>query len=173
MAVHRREWLAVSLAGAAGIAFTGTQIVERITSLKDPGAALACDVNATVSCTNVLGAWQSSVVLGVPNALIGAVMFGMFLSAGLSGLLGTELSGAYSRLLLGLAVFFAAFASWFMWQTAWDIGSLCVWCTGIVTCVALIGAAVTLVVGPARPWTWLWAAWWVALAGIVSVGLWL
>ena len=128
--------------------------------------------SGTVSCSNVLAAWQSSVILGIPNAFIGAVMFAAFLSAALAALLGSQLSAAYLRLVLGLVVFFAAFATWFMWQTAWDIGALCLWCAGIVTCIAVIGAAVTMTALRSRLLTTLWAGWWVALVAIVAIGLW-
>ena len=46
-------------------------------------------------------------------------------------------------MLWGLAVFFALFATWFMFQTAFSIGSLCLWCTGIVTMVLAICATLT------------------------------
>lgn len=162
----------VALASVAGLAFTGTQIVERIHMLAFPYDALACDVSGTVSCSNVLAAWQSSVVLGIPNAFIGAAMFAVFLSAALAGLLGSKLSVAYLRLVLGLVVFFAAFATWFMWQTAWDIGALCLWCAGIITCIAVIGAAVTTVATRSRLLAFLWGAWWAAVVAVVAIGLW-
>jgi uncharacterized membrane protein len=138
----RGPWWVVLVAAAAGLAFTTIQIMEKIALLKDPASGLFCDINATVSCTNVLNAWQSS-VLGPPNALIGAIMFALLGSAALGGVLGSRPSRAYLLVLWGLALFFAAFATWFMVQTAFVIGSLCLWCTGIVTSVLASCAALT------------------------------
>lgn len=184
MSTSRAPWVAVVIASLAGIGFTAIQTVERIAVLKDPATALLCDVNSVVSCSTVLGAWQSSVILGVPNAFIGAAMFAVFLSAGLAGALGSQPSRAYVLTILGLVVFFAAFATWFMVQTAFVIGALCLWCTGIVTAVALIGAALTRVAarGSASGSRWalldragvdliVWAGWWVLVLGLVAVGL--
>jgi hypothetical protein len=67
-----RLWMTICLAGLAGLGFTGTQIMEKLTILKDPTATLVCDVNGVLSCTDVLRSRQAS-VLGPPNALIGAV----------------------------------------------------------------------------------------------------
>ena len=184
MGTHRTAWLVVALASAAGLVFTAIQIVERIAILKDPASSLLCDVNGVVSCSTVLGAWQSSVILGIPNAFIGAVMFGMFLATGLAGLLGTAFPRAFLLTVLGLVVFFAAFATWFMIQTAFVIGALCLWCVGIVTAVALIGAALTHTSATAAPpgsrlalldragiSALVWLGWWVAVLGLVAVGL--
>lgn len=180
----RTAWAVTAVAALAGIVFTAIQIVERIAILKDPAATLLCDVNGSVSCSTVLGAWQSSVILGIPNAYIGAVMFAMFLSAALSGLLGTQPSRAYLIAVLGLVAFFAAFATWFMIQTAFVIGSLCIWCVGIVTAVACIGAAITRLVAAGAPSSsrlalldraglslLAWLGWWVLVVGLVAAGL--
>lgn len=185
----RTPWLLALIASAIGIGFTGTQIVERITILKDPSATLACDVNSVMSCSNVLAAWQSSVIIGIPNAFIGAVMFSIFLATAFGGLVGTVYARAHLLTALGLVIFFAAFATWFMMETAFVIGALCLWCTGIITAVAIIGAAFTRVVTRSghlgagrRAQAWermshsgidlmVWLAWWLVVLGLVAVGL--
>jgi uncharacterized membrane protein len=184
----RGWWAAVLVAGLAGIVFTGLQIVEKIAISNKPATVLLCDVNSVVSCSNVLNAWQSS-VLGPPNALVGAVMFSLLASGGLAGVLGSRASRSYLLTLWGLAVFFLAFASWFMYQTAFRIGALCIWCTGIVTAVVVITAALTrlnhrratLGHGSAGRALELmvhskgdligWAGWWIVLAVLVWAGL--
>ena len=184
MASPRLLWATGLVASAAGVAFTGIQIVERIAILKDPATVLSCDVNSVISCSNVLSAWQSSVIVGIPNAFIGAVMFSLFLATCLSGLLGSTLSRPYLRTILGLVVFFAAFATWFMLETGFVIGALCLWCTGIITAVAVVGASVTRIMAVTaadggRLATLrrsgldviLWAAWWVLLLALVAIGL--
>jgi uncharacterized membrane protein len=184
----RGWWAAVLVAGLAGVVFTGIQIVEKITISNQPSTVLFCDVNSVVSCTNVLNAWQSS-VLGPPNSLVGAVMFSLFASGGLAGVLGSRASRSYLLTLWGLAVFFLGFASWFMYQTAFRIGALCIWCTGLVTAVVVISAALTRLnqrratLGSGSAGRTLdlmvrsngdlivWAGWWVVLAVLVWAGL--
>ena len=184
----RRAWWVVLVAAFAGLAFTTVQIMEKISILKDPAAGLVCDISTTVSCTNVLNAWQSS-VLGPPNALIGAIMFAILGSAALGGVLGGRPARSYLLVLWGLAVFFALFATWFMFQTAFVIGSLCLWCTGIVTAVLAICATLTRIAhrahafGSRRFGAWMdtavkssldliiWGGWWAGIATMLAVGL--
>jgi len=179
-----RRWVVLVVAAIAGVAFTGTQIVERISTLRDPNASLICDVNAVLSCSNVLDAWQSSVIFGIPNAFIGAVMFTVLGTAGAFVLMGNELNRLTLRLLAGLSIFFAAFATWFMLQTAFVIGALCLWCTVITTAIGIIAAILTVTAGLrgdlgnvgstlARTGLtlWLWIGWWVAVAALVVIGL--
>lgn len=184
----RGWWWAVLVAGLAGIGFTGIQIVEKIAILKDPSTKLSCDVSAVMSCTNVLNAWQSS-VLGPPNSAIGAVMFAVLASGGLSGVLRTRPSRGYLLTLWGLGLFFLCFATWFMVETAFPIGSLCLWCTGIVTAVLVVCASLTRLAArdaalgdgtAGRTLATLvrsgsdlviWVGWWVAIALMLWIGL--
>ncbi len=184
----RGWWAAVLIAGLAGVVFTGIQIVEKIAISNQPSTVLFCDVNSVVSCSRSLRAWQAS-VLGPPNALIGAVMFALFASGGLAGVLGSRASRSYLLTLWGLAVFFILFATWFMYATAFQIGSLCIWCTGNFTAVVVICAALTRLNHRQRTLgdgsasraldlmvrskgdLIVWAGWWVVLAVLVWAGL--
>ena len=176
-------WIAV-LAAASGIALTGIQTVERLQLLKDLTASLVCDVNAVLSCTEVLSAWQSSVVFGIPNAFIGSIVFAVLASAALARLLGSSLGRPYLLVLWGLACFFALFATWYMIQTAFVIGALCLWCIGNTTAAGLIAAVLTREVAAAgHLGNWaqtasrasldviVWLGWWIALAALVAIGL--
>jgi uncharacterized membrane protein len=184
----RTAWITVLIAALAGIAFTTIQIIDKIAILKNPGTGLVCDVNATLSCSGVIEAWQSS-ALGPPNALIGAIMFALLGSAALAGVLHSTLSRRYLATLWGLAVFFLVFASWFMYQTAFSIGRLCLWCIGITTAVVIICAALTRIANRAHAFgdgsfgrfvartihavgdLIFWAAWWALIALMVATGL--
>ncbi len=184
----RGLWFAVLIPALAGVVFTSIQIVEKIQIVERPETVLSCDINATISCSGVLTAWQSS-VLGPPNALIGLIMFAFLASAGLAGVLGTRPSRAYLAVTWGLAVFFLCFASWFMYQTAFNIGLLCIWCTGIVTSVVIICAGLTRLAHHARVLgdgsfgraldtgvryrldLVLWVGWWIVIAELLWLGL--
>jgi uncharacterized membrane protein len=181
-------WWSILLAGLVGTALTTVQIIEKIAILKDPTTDLACDVNSVLSCSNVLMAWQSS-VLGPPNALIGAIMFTILWSTAIGHLLGTSVGRRHLVVLWGLALFFLCFATWFMEQTAFSIAALCLWCIGITTMVIVICACLTRIAvrddaygGGAfgRSMATLtrsgldiiiWIAWWLVIAAMLVIGL--
>ena len=181
-------WWIVLLAGLGGTALTTVQIMEKVAILKDPATHLACDVNSVLSCSNVLLSWQAS-VLGPPNALIGAIMFTLLWSAALGRLLGSTLGTRHLALLWGLAVFFLCFATWFMEQTAFSIGALCLWCIGITTMVVVICACLTRLgvregaFGRGGFGRWMvtvthsgldiiiWVGWWLVIAAMLVIGL--
>jgi uncharacterized membrane protein len=65
-------------------------------------------------------------------------MFAMFAAAGLAGVMGTHFPRSYRYVLLGLAVFFGLFLTWYMEQVAFAIGSLCPFCAVCAGCVMVV-----------------------------------
>ena len=143
-------WWAMLVASLLGIASGTITIVEKIAILTDPDRAAFCDVNAQIGCTPVLLAPQSA-VLGPPNAAIGIVMFAMFASAALAGVLGTSFPRTYRWAMLGLAVFFGLFLTWYMEQVAFAIGSLCPFCAVCAACVMVVVLAAARLVAADLP----------------------
>lgn len=133
-----------------GIASGTITVVEKIALLKDPSQAAFCDINESIGCTPVLLAPQSS-VLGPPNAAIGIILFGMFAAAGLGGVMGASFPRSYRWVLLGLAVFFGSFLTWYMWQVGFAIGSLCPFCAVCAGCVMAIVLACARLVAADLP----------------------
>lgn len=135
-------WL-VMVASAIGIVSGSITVVDRIALLKDPAAGSFCDISSTVGCSPVLLAWQSS-VLGPPNALLGVIMFAVLGTAGAVVATNGRLVPGFHNAMLGLSVFFALFLTWYMYEVAYSVGSLCPFCT---VCAA---AVLTTVVGTNR-----------------------
>ncbi len=135
-------WL-VMVASAIGIVSGSITIMDKIALLKDPAAGSFCDISSTVGCSPVLLAWQSS-VLGPPNALLGVIMFAVLGTAGAVVASGGRLVAGFHTAMLGLAVFFAAFLTWYMFEVAYSVGSLCPFCT------VCAGAVLVTVVGTNR-----------------------
>jgi len=181
-------WALALFAALTGLVFTTIQIMERIAILQDPFTRLACDVNSTLSCSQVLTAWQSS-VLGPPSAFIGGAIFAFLGSGALSGLLASTLSRAYLATLWGLSVFFLAFASWFMYETAFGVGALCLWCIGVTTAVVVICGTLTRLADRGNAFgqnrfggavaaavrrrldLLVWGGWWLGIAALLLIGL--
>ena len=134
-----RLWLGTIVAASlVGMASTITQLVERVALAENADADLLCDINGTFSCGNVLTAWQSSVFGPIPNAAIGLSVFALTLGVAGAALLGSTLSKAAWGVATFFAGFMAAFTVWFLAQTAFVIGQVCLYCLVIGTMVLLV-----------------------------------
>ena len=141
-----RLWYALVLAGGLlGIGTAAWQTVDRIAWAADPTAGSICEINSVLSCSSVFSHWQSS-ALGIPNSLIALPLFGLFAATGLAGLLGSRLSPAYLATAFGMNVFFALFIVWYLEQSAFPIGVLCLFCLGCGVNAVLTGVGLTRVV---------------------------
>ena len=182
------RWAVVLVAAVVGLTITTALVVQKVALLEHPGVRLLWDLSDRVSCTAVLSAWQSS-VFGPPNGVFGVAVFAILASAALGGMLGGHPSRSYLLAMWGLALVFAAFATWFTFQSAFVIGAWCLWCTGIVTVVLMICAALTRIASHARAWgdgrvgadiatavdarldIAVWIGWWLVIAGMLALGL--
>ena len=140
-----RPWHALMLLGGAlGIVTGSWQTVERIAWAANPGKDSWCEINAALSCSSVYSHWQSS-ALGIPNSLVSVPVFTMLAATGLAGLLGTTFARSYLATLLGITVFMAGFVTWYMEQSAFAIGVLCLFCVGCAVNIVIAGVGLTRV----------------------------
>ena len=135
----------------AGLTAAGTSTYTHLQIVQDPGYTAFCDVNATVSCTEVYQSRYGSVG-GVPVALGGVTWFGLVLLLALADARGpSESKPNIAGYLLvwstiGLAVaMYMAYASFFVLQT------VCLLC--LVVYVTVIGVFVLAGSGAATPMT--------------------
>jgi uncharacterized membrane protein len=122
----------MTIGGVVGTLAAFLQTVEKIQLLKNPSNPLTCDLNSIFSCTNVLSAWQSS-VFGFPNSLMCMGFFVIFASIGLAGWSGAKLPRNLRLGIQALALFVLGFGLWFMQQSIYSIGALCIYC---IFCIA-------------------------------------
>ncbi len=145
VAVPLRRWYALLLAGGTlGIVTAAWQTVDRISWAANPDSGSICEINSVLSCSSVFSHWQSS-ALGIPNSLVALPLFGLLAATGLAGLLGTTFSRPYLATVLGLNVFFALFIVWYMEQSAFPIGVLCLFCLGCGVNAVITGVGITRV----------------------------
>jgi uncharacterized membrane protein len=145
-----RPWyVLVLLAGAVGMVSAGWQLVERIAYADNADAVSVCDFNAVLSCSSVFGQWQSS-ALGVPNTLVSLPVFAALAATAVAGILGSRFARPYLAGLLGLSLFMAAFATWYSYQTAFEMGAMCLFCTIGSAAVLTAGIGVTRVAAAER-----------------------
>jgi uncharacterized membrane protein len=141
-----RLWPVLMLVGGTlGVVSGVWQTVERIAFAQGENEGALCEINAVLSCNSVFSHWQSS-ALGIPNSLISIPVFAVLAFAGLSLLMGSQLSRPYLATLFGMTLFMAAFLTWYMEQSAFAIGVLCLYCTVCAVSVVTVGMGLTRVV---------------------------
>lgn len=124
---HQRLFAAVAAGGAIGLIASFLQTLEKLTLLKNENAELVCNLNSVFSCTNVLNSWQGA-LFGFPNSLLCMVLFTIFGSIGLAGAMGGKLTKGLRLGVHGLSLFTLLFGIWFLSQSTFVIGSLCLYC---------------------------------------------
>lgn len=134
-------YIVITIGASAGLIASFLQTLEKLTLLKQVNATpLVCDLNSVFSCTNVLNAWQSS-VFGFPNSLMCIVFFTLALGIGLAGATGGVVARSLRLALQGISLFFLCFGLWFLGQSTYVIGSLCIFCIFCFAGLLLINAA--------------------------------
>lgn len=103
------------------------QTLEKLTLLKNANKALTCDLNSVFSCSNVLNAWQSS-VFGFPNSIMCLTLFTIFTAIALVGAAGGTLPRKLRLGIQALSLGTLGFALWFIEQSVYSIGSICIFC---------------------------------------------
>lgn len=116
------------------------QLLEKLTLLKDDTTPLSCNLNAVFSCTNVLNAPQSS-VFGFPNALLCIILFTIAIVAAIVGLTGTKIARGVRFSFQVLALFTVFFGLWYLWQSIFNLGAMCIFCVFCFGGVLTINAA--------------------------------
>lgn len=123
----RTTYAVMTLGGLAGMVAAFLQTLEKLELLKNPHAVLTCNINSVFSCTNVLNSWQSS-VFGFPNSIMCLVLFTIFTTFALAGLFGSKMPHQLRLGVQALSLFTLGFALWFLWESTYKIGALCVYC---------------------------------------------
>ena len=120
-------WGILTAGSTIGAIASFIQIIERIQYADEPLQKLTCDVNSVFSCSSVFDGWQSS-VFGFSNAIMCLAFFSVSLGVALSGLLGAQLSKNLRLVMQFFSLFFLGFGAWYLQQSAFSIGALCIFC---------------------------------------------
>lgn len=117
----------IVLGSSMGAIASFIQLIEKLNLLKNPQVNLLCNVSSALNCTSVLNAPQGS-VLGFPNAMMSLILFVLFLGVGLVGLTGGSVSRGMRIFVQLLSLFTLGFGLWFLWQSTYNIGAICLYC---------------------------------------------
>lgn len=137
---QKRLYSIVAIASAVGFIASFLQMIEKVELLKNPQAILTCNINAVFSCTNILNAWQSS-VFGFPNSLMCIAFFALTLAIGLVGWTSGSINKNLRLTFQGFALFFIGFGFWYLWQSIFIVGAICIFCLFCYAAVLTIAGA--------------------------------
>ncbi len=115
------------VAGAIGFWASWELTVAKIQTLQDPGSSLGCDFSILVQCGANLGSWQGS-VFGFPNPLLGLGGFVAPIAVGVAMLAGAKFA-RWFWISFNIGIVGAlAFVCWLIYQSIFNLGTLCPWC---------------------------------------------
>lgn len=137
------------VAAATGLLASLALSVEKYRVLSNPGYLPACTVSEVVNCGSVMQSWQST-VLGFPNAIVGVAGYSVVVTVAVMALAGASPARWVWFGLLAGAGLGTVFVHWLAWQTAYDIGALCVYCIAVwVSTITILGCAGALLLAGA------------------------
>ena len=120
-------WWLLFAASSVGLISSLVQTIELISYRSQPATKLICDVNAVFSCSSVFDAWQSR-VFGFSNSLVCLTFFGLSAGIALAAATGSELNKKLRFVFHFLSVFFLGLGAWYLWQSTYKIGAICMFC---------------------------------------------
>lgn len=103
-------------------------VLAEIALIRDPDAKLSCNLNPLVGCGNSLSEWQSHLLFGWPNALVGSVVFGVVIAVGVMFLAGARVARWFWQLMSLTVLAGLVFVAWFAYHSIASFGILCPWC---------------------------------------------
>ncbi|MDQ5885264.1 MAG: hypothetical protein QG645_427 [Patescibacteria group bacterium] len=137
---NNKSWIIASVGSAIGLIASFIQTIERISYADQPLKALTCDINSIFSCSSVFDGWQSS-FFGFSNSIMSLTFFAVVFGVSISGATGSIINKYLRYVMHFFSVFFLAFGAWYLHQTVYAIGALCIFCIFIYSGVILLNWA--------------------------------
>lgn len=139
------------IAGAIGVYASWELTVAKFQTLLNPDSALGCDFSILVQCGKNLESWQGS-VFGFPNPLLGLCGFVAPIAVGV-GLLARARFERWFWILFNLGIAGAlGFVCWLIFQSIFNLSTLCPWCMVVWSVTIPLFWTVTLYTLAAGHW---------------------
>ena len=116
--------------------------VDAIVLAADPHAALACNINAVLSCGTVGASWQAS-LFGFPNAFLGLIAEPVVITIAVASLGGVRFPRWFMLSAQVVYTLGLIFAYWLFFQAYFVIGALCPWCLLVTLSTTLVFTSLT------------------------------
>lgn len=138
------RWIFATMLFSALLSLTASFVlsVDAIALAKDPRAALACNINAVLSCGTVGSSWQAS-LFGFPNAFLGLVAEPVVITIAVAALGGVRFPRWFMLSAQVVYTIGLVFAYWLFFQAYFVIGALCPWCLLITLSTTLVFSSLT------------------------------
>ena len=121
------EWNVLIIGSFIGLVASFIQIIERINYAENPTSNLLCNINSALSCSNVFSGWQSS-VFGFSNSIMCLTFFSIMFGIALSGRFNKGFSKILGLVMHFFSLFFLLFGAWYLHQSVFSIGAICLFC---------------------------------------------
>ncbi|MGN6220188.1 MAG: vitamin K epoxide reductase family protein [Microbacterium sp.] len=135
--------IALIVGGLLGLLASFALTMDDINLLKNPDAALTCNLNGVVNCGKNIESWQGS-VFGFPNPVLGLMMFPAPVVVGFALLAGARFAAWFWWIFNAGLLFAISFVYWLAFQSIFDIGTLCPWCSLVYLVTIPMFLAVTV-----------------------------
>ncbi|MFD4957419.1 vitamin K epoxide reductase family protein [Microbacterium sp. NPDC058389] len=129
--------------GLLGLLASFALTMDDINLLKNPDAALTCNLNAVVNCGKNIESWQGS-VFGFPNPILGLMTFPAPVVVGFALLARARFADWFWWIFNAGMLFAISFVYWLAFQSIFDIGTLCPWCSLVYLVTIPMFLAVTV-----------------------------
>jgi len=129
--------------GLLGLLASFALTMDDINLLKNPDAALTCNLNGVVNCGKNIESWQGS-VFGFPNPILGLMMFPAPVVVGFALLARARFADWFWWVFNAGLLFAISFVYWLAFQSIFDIGTLCPWCSLVYLVTIPMFLAVTV-----------------------------
>ena len=116
--------------------------IEAIHLAREPGAALACDINEVISCGKVGITWQAN-LFGWPNAFLGLIAEPVVITIAVASLGKVKFPRWFMLSAQIVYTIGLAFAYWLFFQSMFVINALCPWCLLITVSTTLVFTSLT------------------------------
>jgi uncharacterized membrane protein len=138
------RWIYTTMLVSALLSLTASFVlsVDAIILAADPRAALACNINAVISCGTVGASWQAS-LFGFPNAFLGLIAEPVVITIAVASLGGVRFPRWFMLSAQVVYTLGLVFAYWLFFQAYFVIGALCPWCLLITVSTTLVFTSLT------------------------------
>jgi uncharacterized membrane protein len=140
-----KKWVAglIIIFGSIGLLASFVLSVDAYMVVKNPDAALACNINAILNCLEVMKTPQSAILWGIPNSFFGMATFPVLITIGVMMTIDARLP-KWFKTCMQLGVLVGLAAAWVMFfDSLYVIGALCPWCLTVTASMTIIFGAVT------------------------------
>ncbi|HEX5334894.1 MAG TPA: vitamin K epoxide reductase family protein [Propionicimonas sp.] len=138
------RWIYSTMLVSALLSLTASFVlsVDAIILAADPRAALACNINAVISCGTVGASWQAS-LFGFPNAFLGLIAEPVVITIAVASIGGVRFPRWFMLSAQVVYTLGLVFAYWLFFQAYFVIGALCPWCLLITLSTTLVFTSLT------------------------------